>query len=487
MKVRVRAILLMLIAGCSSPAPSSDAGADAGAPDGGLDGGEMARAHVPAPFAPTPETIAYCRGDDVAIEARITELLARMTLSQKLAMMSGAPFAEGVWPVGGDDALGIPGLHMLDGPRGLSAFSGKRGTAFPVAMLRGATWDPELERRVGRAMAREIRSAGADVLLAPTINLLRHPRWGRAQETYGEDVCHMGQMGVAFIDGVQSENVIASVKHYAANSIEDTRHTVDVELDERTLREIYLPHFRRAVVDARAGSVMSAYNSVNGSFCDLNRHLLTDILRDEWGFAGFVESDWFAGTHGDAESVLAGLDIEMPFTSRFRALPRAIREGRLTEHDIDRSVRRILRAQFCFGLDARERVLDDPSARETPEHLALALEVAQRGIVLLRNEGGALPLDRSAIVEVAVLGRNAGAESIGDMGSSSVRPTDVVTALEGLRDRAASGPSAVTITHVPDDGGALDAAGRAAVARAGAVVIVTGLRSEDEGEGEIAG
>ncbi len=474
---RVRWIAIMALAfaiGCDGPVVPSDAGTDAG------------REYVPEPFAPTAATMAYCEGDDSAIEERITTLLRELTPAEKIELMHGASsvLANGVWLASANERLGIPGLHMLDGPRGLSAFSEKNGTAFPVGMMRGATWDPELERRVGAAMGRELASAGADVLLAPTVNILRHPRWGRAQETYGEDTFHIGSMAVGFIEGVQSEGVLASVKHFAANSIEDTRHEVNVEIDERSLREIYLPHFRRAVQDARAGSVMSAYNQVNGQYCDLNHHLLTDILKGEWEFAGLVESDWILGTHGDSESVLAGLDIEMPTDLEFSRLGGALARGEITEADLDGSVRRILRAQLCFSLDGQGA--DDPSARETPEHLALAREVAERGIVLLEDRPAAgettpvLPLDAASLHEIVVLGRAADVENIGDRGSSSVTPSDVVTALEGIQARAGS---ATTITHLAGD--TLSADDEAAVARADAAVIVTGLLADDEGEAEI--
>lgn len=448
-----------------------------GAPavDGGVDGG---RTYVPEPFEPTAQTRAFCQGDDDAIEARITDLLAELSEREKIALMHGVGTAvvDRSWRVDGNERLSIPGLNMLDGPRGLSAFTGVRGTAFPVGMMRGATFDPALEERVGAAMAREIRATGADVILAPTINILRHPRWGRAQETYSEDVHHLGEMGVAFIRGVQSQGVIASAKHYAANTIEDTRHDVDVTVDERTLREIYLPHFRRAVEDAQVGSVMSAYNLVNGLYCDQSSHLLTDILKGEWGFAGFVESDWILGTHGDTESVRAGLDIEMPSPIQFRRLPSALATGEIEEREIDAAVRRILRVQFCFGLDTRERVLDDPTARETAEHLALTREVATRGIVLLRNEAGTLPLDPTG--SFVVLGRVADVENIGDRGSSNVMATDVVTALEGITAQAAS------VTHIA--GATLSAADEAAIRAADAVIVVTGLTNDDEGEGDIA-
>lgn len=463
------ALALALACGDDDAVDATDAGADA-APD-------MFRDYTPEPFEPTAATRAYCPRDDVdAIEARITELLSELSVVEKVRLMHGERLAlvDGVWRVPGNERVGLPGLGMLDGPRGLSSFTGKTGTAFPVAILRGATWDPALEARVGAAMGRELRSAGADVLLAPTINLLRHPRWGRTQETYSEDTHHLGAMGVAFIEGVQSEGVIASAKHYAANSIEDTRHEVDVQLDERTLRELYLPHFRRAVQEAQVGSVMSAYNRINGEWADQSTHLLRDILKGEWAFQGFVESDWILGTHGAAQSVRAGLDIEMPNAAEFRRLPAQVADGELPEAFLDESVRRIARAQLCYGLDGDRT--DDPSARETAEHLALAREVAARGIVLLKNEAPGvpvLPLEESA--SIVVTGPVADVENIGDEGSSSVLPSEVVTALEGLRARAA-------ITHVTDVAGSADA-----LAAADAVVVVLGLVAEDEGEGSIGG
>ena len=445
------------------------------------------RSYVAEAFTPTAATRAYCGAADAdAIEARITALLSALTPAEKIALLSGHTLGlvEHSWAVPGNAAHGIPGFHMLDGPRGLSAFTQVTATAFPVAMMRGATWDVALERRVGEAIAEEVRSLGIDVLLAPTMNILRHPRWGRAQETYSEDTHHLGAMAVAFIEGVQSRGVIASAKHFAANSIEDSRHRVDVRVDERTLREVYLPQFRRAVVDARVGSVMSAYNQVNGAWCDQSTHLLRDILRAEWGFAGFVESDWILGTHGDVASLRAGLDLEMPTNLHFGRLPAAFAAGEISERELDVTVRRLLRAQLCFGLDARPRVADDPAQRLTAAHLALAREVARRGIVLLRNEPArgapALPLDAHAVQRLVVLGRNADVANLGDHGSSNVLAADVVTALAGLRARAGAG---VTVTHVA--GAALDAAAQQAVRDADAVVIVTGLQADDEGEAEV--
>jgi beta-glucosidase len=263
--------------------------------------------------SPTTDSLdAYCQGDHVAIEARIDAWLAELTLEQKATLMAGSSLipTQRVWRASALTALGIPGFRMLDGPRGVSYVSQVPASVFPVGMARGATWDPELERRVGSAMGRELRAVGADVLLAPTINIVRHPRWGRTQESYSEDPLHMGDLAVAFIQGAQ-EHVLASAKHFAGNSIEATRYDVDVTIDERTLREIYLPHFRRAVQEAQVASIMTAYNSVNGAYCSENDHLLREILKDEWQFQGFVESDWVFGTHDTVSAAEAG-----PFLSR---------------------------------------------------------------------------------------------------------------------------------------------------------------------------
>ncbi|MFO0629581.1 MAG: glycoside hydrolase family 3 N-terminal domain-containing protein [Polyangiales bacterium] len=477
--MRLSRWVLLALVGCGG----GSAAPDASGVDGGVDGGVDATVgYEPARFTPTAATRSYCRGaDDDAVEARITDLLRALPVDEKVRLLAGAGVVamDRSWRVPGIESLRVPGLRMLDGPRGLSAVTRAPATVFPVAMARGCAWDPSLERRVGEAIAEEVRSVGADVLLAPTMNVLRHPRWGRAQETYGEDPTHLGEMAVAFIEGAQSRGVLASAKHYAANSIENTRHSVDVRMDERTLREVYLPHFRRAVVEARVASVMTAYNRVNGAWADQSTHLLRDILKGEWGFAGFVESDWILGTHGASSSVRAGLDLEMPSPLNFRRLPAEIAAGMLTVRELDDSVRRVLRAQFCYGLDARPFVADDPGRRGTAAHRALAREAARAGLVLLRNERvgerPALPFGPE-VRRLAVLGRNADVENLGDRGSSNVVAAEVVTALEGLRTRAG-----VTVTHVTT----LDDAGEAAVREADAVVVVTGLQADDEGEGEI--
>ena len=418
----------------------------------------------------------FCGDADDAVEQRIDTLIAQMTLAEKVDEMHGSALTDGVYATPGVDRLGVPGFGMIDGARGVSTIAGN-ATCFPVAMARGATWDPTLEERVGEAIGTEARARGASVILAPVVNILRHPRWGRAQETYGEDTVHLGQMGVGFIHGAQ-QHVIASAKHFAANSIEKTRLRVNVQVDERSLREVYLPHFRAAVQRGHTGSIMSAYNKVNGDFCAQNVHLLHDILKGDWGFTGFVESDWF-GNHSTAPSANAGLDVEMPFPQFFaQPLVDAVTGGTVSEATIDAAVRRILRAKLCFRLDTDPPV-PDPSQIETPEHLDLALEVAEKASVLLKNDHAALPLDRSRVASIVVVGDLAATADLGDTGSSLVTPSFAIAPLDGIL--AGAGP--VAVTHVA--GPPLSVADEATVAAADAAVVVAGLTSADEGEGQI--
>ena len=214
------------------------------------------------------------------------------------------------------DRLGLPGIRFTDGPRGVVMGN---STCFPVTMARGATWDPDLEREIGRAIGLEGRAQGANLFAGVCINLLRHPAWGRSQETYGEDPVHLGAMGAALTRGVR-EQLMACVKHFALNSMENARFQVDVSVEDDVLHEVYLAHFR-AVIDAGADAVMSSYNSVNGQWCGDNAQLLTDILRDEWQFEGFVLSDFLFGLRDPVGSVSAGLDLEMPFVRAGCLLP----------------------------------------------------------------------------------------------------------------------------------------------------------------------
>ncbi|SNT63515.1 beta-glucosidase [Asanoa hainanensis] len=373
------------------------------------------------------------------------------------ARIKAGPVTAGAIP-----RLGIPGVRFSDGPRGVVM---GRSTAFPVTMARAATWDPSLEERVGLAMGLEARARGANYSGAVCVNLLRHPAWGRAQECYGEDPVLTGRMGAALTRGLRP-NVMACVKHFALNSMENARFTVDVEVDEHALHEVYLPHFK-AVIDAGAESVMSAYNSVNGAFADQNAVLLTDILRGEWGFTGFVTSDWVWGTHDAVDSLVAGLDIEMPLRMHrarsplLRLVPRSV---------VRRSAHRILRTTLLHYAN-RAAAEPSPDVVASAAHRSLAYEAAVRGAVLLRNEPSVLPLPAST--RVAVVGRLAATPNLGDRGSSTVDPPSTSSPLDGLRAAFSA------LSYL--DGRDVDAAVRAA-RDADVAVVVVGMGPTDEGE-----
>ena len=419
-------------------------------------------------------------------EAEIAEtvdaILAEATLAEKVGMMSGKGFFKaykddgGRWGArpyragGGIERLGVPALWFTDGPRGVARGN---STCFPCTMARGASFDPGLELRIGEAMSVEIRAQGCNLSGAVCFNLLRHPGWGRAQETYGEDPHHLGVMGTALGLGLQAHNVIATVKHFALNSMENARFKIDVRIDERALHEVYLPHFKMAL-DAGVASVMSAYNKMNGEYCGQNRHLLTDILRGEWGFEGFVHSDWVMGVY-QPYGAAAGLDIENPEPRVWGdKLVAAVESGAIEPQVIDTACRRILTTLYRFAA-AEDPLPDYPETLVASDtHRALALEAAEKSAVLLANDG-VLPLDRSSVRKVAVLGRLAAIENTGDHGSSRVRPPYVVTPLDGLTK--CLGADAILTGDEAD----LDAA-RVAAEASDAVVVVAGTSREDEGE-----
>ncbi|MEU2348088.1 glycoside hydrolase family 3 C-terminal domain-containing protein [Modestobacter sp. NPDC049651] len=390
-----------------------------------------------------------------------------------LAMLTGGYNTVPI-PHGAVERLGVPGTQFVDGPRG--AVSGN-GTAFPVSMARGATWDPGLEERVGRVIGREVRAVGGNFFGGVCINLLRHPAWGRAQETYGDDPHHLGEMGAALVRGTQ-EFVMACAKHYALNSMENARFTVDVTIDEATLQDVYLPHFKRTV-DEGVAAIMSAYNSVNGEWAGQNHHLLTEVLRDQWGWDGITVSDFIWGLRDSAASLNAGLDLEEPFRQqRAQHLPGELEAGATNWAAVERSGVRVLAAMIRSyatrtGGEFSPEVMADDEAR------ALAREVAARAMVLLRNEpvDGAplLPLDPSSVATVAVIGRLATAANQGDHGSSDVRAPTASTPLDGI---TTAFPGARIVLVTDDDPAAAAEAARAA----DVAIVVAGFTAEDEGE-----
>jgi len=412
----------------------------------------------------------------------IEAIIKEASLAEKVGMMSGKGFfgqykaSGGTWGAnayragGGIERLRVPALYFTDGPRGVARGN---STCFPCSMARGAAFDTDLEFRVGMAMGVEARAQDATLSGAVCINLLRHPAWGRAQETYGEDPHLLGEMAAALGTGIQAHNVVATVKHFALNSMENARFKVDVKVDERTLHEIYLPHFKRAL-DAGVATVMSAYNKLNGEYCGQNRHLLTDILRGEWGFAGFVHSDWVFGVY-KPYGAAAGLDVENPEPMVFgEKLLAAVEAGHVEPQVIDDACRRILRVIYRFATAEDPLETYGMELVASAAHRALALEAAEKSAVLLENDG-VLPLARGKLRKLAVLGRLAAMENTGDFGSSRVRPPYIVTALEGLR--LYLGESAILTGDESD----LEGAAQAAEA-ADAVVVVVGYTADQEGE-----
>ena len=401
--------------------------------------------------------------------------MGAMTLDEKLGCLDGdtpmwpglfdmtaGGYYEHPWPAAKVARLGIPGIDFADGPRGCVVGD---ATAFPVSMARGASFDPGLEERVGRVIGTELRASGATYTGAVCMNLLRHPAWGRAQETYGEDPHHVGRMAAAFTRGLQ-QNVMACMKHFALNSMENARFTVDVTVDERALHEVYLAHFRHVAAEGIA-SVMSAYNSVNGEWCGENTVLLTEILRDEWGWDGFVTSDFIFGLRDAVKSVQAGLDIEMPFRQqREMYLTDAIESGDLAVADVDGAVERIVATllRFAHVYESQPPL----SVVGSDAHRVLAREAAAASMVLVRNEGDLLPVDPIAIGRIAVLGRLAALRNLGDGGSSDVKASKVVTPLDGLRAEFAD------VVHADSDVSIVDGADL--------VVVVVGYTKDDEGE-----
>lgn len=378
---------------------------------------------------------------DSALEAQIEAILKKMNLLEKTALLSG----RDNWRTTAIPRLGIPALVVTDGPHGvragnLSGFEaqGRKiepATCFPTGAAMAASWNPELIERVGMALGAETRALGCDVILGPCVNIVRTPLGGRNFEMLSEDPFLAARLTVAYIKGVQSQQVGTSLKHYAVNNHEVERNRVNINLDERTLREIYLPAFEAGVKEAEPWTVMCSYNRINGTYASQHYHLLTEILKQEWGFKGVVVSDWGAN-HTIFESLQNGLDLEMPGPGMYfeKHLAPAVMNWQIEESALDKAVRRMLRLILLSGrMDAPEVI---PSgALNTPEHAALARELAQESITLLKNETAILPLKVESLKTVAVIGRNAQYPAMGGGGSSLVEPPYRVSPLAALRSQ----------------------------------------------------
>ncbi len=462
------------------------------------------------------------------IRTQVSNDLSNLSITDKVGQMVGTDAAGGantsdIFRQMDNVEKGIRGIKFRDGPRGLNLVTDRQpghngyATAFPVSMSRGASFDMNLEYRIGQAHASETVASGRHLMLAPTVNLLRHPAWGRAQETYGEDPYHLGRMGTAYTLGVQ-QYIPACVKHYAGNNVENNRAGLNSEMDEQTLREIYSRAFEMIIKDGGVACVMAAYNLLNGEKCTENEHLLTTILRDDFGFEGFVLSDWWAMSNGNIatrlpgeyqtvaiKGVTAGMDMELPWALNYRELPSLVAGGQVSETYINQSVSRILEQKYRFKIaDLNEKQFGlKPSTvewdRQTTTiidtgdvHLKLAEEAALKGAVLLKNENNTLPIKPTGTsFTVAVLGAtvdftltaisaagqvNYAVDVVtGDMGSSMVvsDPTRSTGPFDGIKAVASEIDPNINVIR---GSVAADAAG------ADFVVVVAGLNAMDEGE-----
>ena len=362
------------------------------------------------------------------VEKRVDSILRQMTLEEKIDYIGGLnDFYVRPMP-----KLGLPALKMADGPVGIRNYGPSTALAGGVGLA--ASWDPALAQRLGVVLGEDARARGVHFLLGPGVNIYRAPMNGRNFEYFGEDPFLTSRIAVAYIEGVQSKGVCATIKHFMGNNSEYDRHNVDSIIDERTMREIYLPSFEAAVKEAHVCSIMDSYNLTNGEHLTQNSYLNNEVAKRDWGFDGIMMSDWNA-TYDGVAAAKGGLDLEMPsgkFMNRETLLP-AIKAGKVTEATIDEHVRRILRKAIQFGwLESGYDQTDLSISLYNPEGRAVSLEAARGGMVLLKNDGNLLPLDKSQIKTLAVIGPGAYPASPVGGGSAQVRPFSSVSYLEGL-------------------------------------------------------
>src|SRR3954451_19530342 len=423
----------------------------------------LVAAGLPASAAPDSAKASTARGANAqdryrAARRRALALVKQMTLDEKIQLVHGTGFVRNAGYAGhvaGIPRLGIPDLFLADGPNGVG--NGATGvTAFPAAINASATWDRSLEQRYGAALGQEQAGKGNNVALAPTINILRVPEWGRSFETFSEDPFLTAAMATAEITGIQRRGVIADAKHFAANNQETDRAFNDMEVRERVLREIYLPGFEAAVTRAGVLSAMCAYNRVNGAYACEKKALMTKILDKQWGFRGLVMSDW-AATHTSAMSANAGLDLEMPYGPmpdypQFfgNPLQADVQAARVPTARVNDMVTRVLTAMIAAGLLNHPPTGDQSKVVTTTANQQLARGLSEQGTVLLKNRGRVLPLNRRKVSSLAVIGATAhNAPIYTGGGSASVIPSVTTTPLDGIKARAGS----IKVTYAPGTAG----------------------------------
>ncbi|MDD3206015.1 MAG: glycoside hydrolase family 3 C-terminal domain-containing protein [Lachnospiraceae bacterium] len=420
--------------------------------------------------------------------------LSKLNISEKIELLSGKMSLEEVrdaiqnrrkthynefpYRGGGCEKAGIPPVLFVDGTRGVVCGSGK-ATCFPVSVLRGATFDPILERKIGEAIAEEVKAAGGNLFAGICVNLPYHPGWGRSQESYGEDTFLLGEMGAALTEGIQEKGIIACVKHFAFNSMENARFDVSISASKRAEREVFLPQFKRCI-DAGAGAVMSSYNQYQGSMCGQNDYLLRKVLKEEWKFDGFVMTDFNWGIKDTVLAIHAGQDLEMPNTNFYGDnLRKAFENGEVEEKVIEEAALRIVRTVLSTQSKLQDSIQKNIQKKDScnyKEHQKLALECAREGITMVKNENQILPLKgKRAQGNIVILGRLADQEVTGDKGSSQVYPPYVTTILKGIQ-KAATGAEIIYY-----NGDSLSHSKRLAK-EADTVIVVVGNDFHDEGE-----
>ena len=368
-------------------------------------------------------------------EERIASLLDAMTVEEQVSLLAG----QDSWTTVPIERLGVPSIKVTDGPNGArgggSLVGGVQAASFPVGIALAASWNPDLVREIGAALAREAQSKGAQVLLAPTVNIHRSTLNGRNFECYSEDPYLTSELAVAYVEGVQSLGVGATIKHFIGNESEYQRATMSSDIDERTLREIYMPPFEAAVKRAMTWAVMTSYNRVDGTYVSERADLVNGVLKREWGFDGLVMSDWH-GTKATAEALNGGLDLEMPGPPHYRGerLVEAYRKGLVSAEAIREAARRVLKLIERSGAFEHPRIAEE-RAEDRPETRALIRRAGADGAVLLKNNG-ALPLVPSRGAKIAVIGPNAAAAQAMGGGSAQLNPHYLVTPLEGLKSAA---------------------------------------------------